>query len=190
MFETYLTACTPRLHVEVRNVAKGGETAEEFLTRIDTECLNYGPTAATVCYGMNDAGYCNHNREAAARYRAAIAAIVRRLKAAGVRVVLNSPGCVGRLPPWPFVHDLKGTLDGLNSSIMYIRDEAAAVAEAEQLPFVDQFWNLYRARLTSALRYGADYAVCGADDGVHPSWAGHLVMAHGLFQALGFDGDL
>jgi hypothetical protein len=71
-----------------------------------------------------------------------------------------------------------------------MRNEAAAIASVEQLPFVDHFWNLYRARFTSAEKYGEDYAVCGMDDGVHPSWAGHVVMAFGLFTALGFDGDL
>lgn len=190
MLETYLTVCLPGLEVEVRNLGKGGETAAGFLGRIEAECLNHGPAAATVCYGMNDSGYVNDNREAAAEYRAAIGAIVGKLKAAGARVVLGSPGCVGRLPPWPFVEELGCTLDGINRSLMYIRDEAAAVAGAEALPFVDHFSGLYRARLLSAEKYGDGYAVCGADDGVHPSWAGHVVMAYGFFQALGFDGDL
>jgi len=190
MLETYLTVGLPDLQIEVRNVGKGGETAEGFLGRIDTECLNYQPTVATVCYGMNDAGYVNSNREAADKFRAASEVIVKKLKATGVRVVLSSPGCIGKLPPWDFVTELKGTLDGLNTSLMYMRDEAAAIAGAEKLPFVDHFWNLYQARFTSEKKYGAEYAVCGADDGVHASWAGHVVMAYGFFKALGFDGDL
>jgi lysophospholipase L1-like esterase len=190
MLETYLTVCLPDLAIQVRNIGKGGETAGGFLQRIDAEGLNYKPTVATVCYGMNDAGYVNNNREAADKYRAASAEIVHKLKAAGTRVVLASPGCIGNQPPWPFVSDLNGTLDGLNASLMYIRDYAAALAETEQLPFVDHFWNLYRARFTAAAKYGANYALCGAYDGVHPAWAGHVVMAYGLFQALGFNGNL
>jgi len=190
MLETYLAVCMPHLEVELRNIGKGGETAEGFLSRIDTECLNYKPTAATICYGMNDAGYLNNNREGAGKFRTASAAIVKKLKATGARVVLASPTCLGRLPTWDFVRDLNGTLDGINTSIKYIRDEAAAIAELEKLPFVDHFWNLYRARFTAAEKFGSEYAVCGADDGVHPSWAGHVVMAFGLFSALGFDGEL
>jgi len=190
MLETYLAVCLPDLQVEVRNIGKGGETAEGFLGRIETECLNYHPTVATVCYGMNDAGYVNHNREAADKYRTACNEIVKKLKATGARVVLASPGCIGKLPPWDFVTDLKGTLDGINTSLMYMRDEAAAIAETELISFVDHFWNLYQARYTSVEEFGAEYAVCGMDDGVHPSWAGHVVMAHGFFKALGFDGDL
>jgi lysophospholipase L1-like esterase len=190
MLETYLAVCMPELEVEVRNIGKGGETAEGFLKRIEDECLKYQPTAATICYGMNDAGYLDNNHAGVNTCSAAIKKIVSILKAAGVRIVLASPGCIGRLPAWEFVRELNGTLDGINTTLLYIRNEAAAIAEAEQLPFVDHFWNLYRARFTAAEKYGTDYAVCGADDGVHPSRAGHTVMAFGLFSALGFDGDL
>ncbi len=190
MLETYLAVCAPELEVEVRNLGKGGETAEGFLNRIESECLKYQPTVATICYGMNDAGYLDHNRSGADTFRAASEKIVSMLKSAGVRIVLASPGCIGRLPAWEFVRELNGTLDGINTSLLYIRNEAAAIAETEQLPFVDHFWNLYQARFAAAKKYGADYAVCGADDGVHPSWAGHTVMASGLFSALGFAGDL
>lgn len=190
MLETYLAVCLPELEIEVRNIGKGGETAEGFLKRIEDECLKYQPTAATICYGMNDAGYLDHNRAGVNACSAAIKKIVSILKAAGVRIVLASPGCIGRLPAWEFVRELNGTLDGINTTLLHIRNEAAAIAEAEHLPFVDHFWNLYQARFVSAEKYGADYAVCGADDGVHPSWAGHTVMVFGLFSALGFDGDL
>ncbi len=191
MLETYLTVCRPELGIEVRNIGKGGETAEGFLARIDTECLNYQPTAATLCYGMNDSGYGYSTAwEAAGKFRAASDLIVQKLLSAGTRVVLSSPGCMGRLPCWPFISELQCTLDGLNTTLLGIRNEAADSASTNQLPFVDHFWNLYRARFVSAEKYGADYTVCGADDGVHPSWAGHVVMAFGLFTALGFDGDL
>jgi lysophospholipase L1-like esterase len=190
MLETYLAACKPELEVEVRNVGKGGETAEGFLKRIESECFKYRPTAATICYGMNDAGYLDNNRAGADKFSAASQKIISMLKAAGVRLVLASPGCIGRLPAWEFVRELNGTLDGINTSLLFMRNEAAALASAGQLPFVDHFWNLYRARFTAAEKFGSEYAVCGADDGVHPSWAGHVVMAFGLFSALGFDGDL
>jgi len=190
MLETYLAVCIPELEIEVRNIGKGGETAEGFLKRIESECLKYQPTAATICYGMNDAGYLDNNLAGVNAFTTASKKIISMLKATGVRIVLASPGCIGRLPTWEFVRELNGTLDGINTTLLYIRNEAAAIAKAEQLPFVDHFWNLYRARFASAEKHGAEYAVCGADDGVHPSWAGHVVMAFGLFTALGFDGEL
>jgi lysophospholipase L1-like esterase len=190
MLETYLAVGAPDMEVEVRNLGKGGETAEGFLKRIESECLKYQPTVATICYGMNDAGYIDNNHTGADTFRSASDRIVSTLKAAGIHVVLASPGCIGRLPTWEFVRELNGTLKGINTSLFSIRNEAAAIATAEQLPFVDHFWNLYQGRFAAAAKYGADYAVCGVDDGVHPSWAGHVVMAFGLFSALGFDGNL
>ena len=88
MLETYLEMCLPELEVEVRNVGKGGETAEGFLQRIESECLKYQPTAATICYGLNDAGYLDHNRAGADKFSAASQKIISMLKAAGVRIVL------------------------------------------------------------------------------------------------------
>lgn len=139
---------------------------------------------------MNDAAYIDKNRTGADTFSTASKKTISILKSAGVPIVLASTGCIGRLPSWEFVRELNGTLDGSNTSLLYMRNEAAAIASAEQLPFVDHFWNLYRARLASAEKYGSDYAICGSDDGVHPSWAGHVAMAFGLFSALGFDGDL
>jgi lysophospholipase L1-like esterase len=187
---TYLAACGPELQVEVRNIGKGGETAEDFLERMDAECLRYEPTVATVCYGMNDSAYANNNRAAADRCARAIAEIVGRLQRTGARVLLASPGCIGMPPPWPFVAEADGTLDGLNTTLLWIRDAVARLAEEQGVPFVDHFWNLYRARYAARELYGPGYALCGAFDGVHPSSAGHVVMAHGLMTALGLSREI
>jgi lysophospholipase L1-like esterase len=190
MIETYLTVCQPDLQIEVRNIGKGGETAAGFLERIDIECLNFKPTAATICYGMNDMGFVDHNHAVVDPFHAASLQIVKKLKAGGVRLVLSSVGCIGTLPPWPVITDRGDTLDGLNASLMYLRDATADIAAAEALPFVDHFWDLYTARLAAGSQFGSEYAVCGMNDGVHPSWAGHMVMAYSFFQAFGFDGSL
>src|SRR5512140_551718 len=97
-------------------------------------------------------------------------AIVQKLKSFGTRIVLGSPGCIGRVPAWESVAEAGSTLDGINTSLLYVREEAALIAEEEGLPFVDHFCNLYRARLDGLDRYCCDYAVCGVYDGVHPSW--------------------
>ena len=132
---------------------------------------------------MNDAGYVNDNRPAAEKYNAAMNIIVEKLKTTGTRIVLASPGCIGNAPLWPFISELNGTLDGLNGSLMYIRDYAAAIAEANHLPFVDHFWSLYQARFKALEDYGVEYSVFGKFDGVHPAWAGHVVMLYGYMKA-------
>jgi len=39
-------------------------------------------------------------------------------------------------------------------------------------------------------KYGAQYALAGAEDGVHPDENGHLVMAYAFLKALGCDGNI
>jgi lysophospholipase L1-like esterase len=190
MVETYLAACHPGLGVEFRNIGKGGETAGQFLERLEADCLAHGPDVVAICYGMNDSAYTNHNRPAAARYRDSMASILDALGQWGCRTILASPGCIGKLPPWQFVADQGGTIAGLNATLLEIRDQAASLAAERGLPFVDHFWNLLDSALEGNRRYGPGFELCGADDGVHPSWAGHAVMAHGLLAAMGFDGDL
>ena len=48
---------------------------------------------------------------------------------------------------------------------------------------------MFTTGFTAQQRYGADYAIAGKD-GVHPDWAGHLVMAYAFLKAMGLDGDL
>ena len=38
-------------------------------------------------------------------------------------------------------------------------------------------------------RYGTDYNIAGKD-GVHPGWAGQLVMAYAFLKGLGLDGEI
>lgn len=188
--EGYLAACRPGAGIQVRNAGKGGETAEGFLGRLEEDCLAHRPSAATLCYGMNDSAYMDHNAEGVRRYRAALERILDRLQEAGVRVLLASPTCVGKLPPWPVIADLGSTLEGINATLAMIRDAGAELAQRRGLPFLDLHTAMLEAQRLGRSRHGAAYAVCGYDDGVHPSWAGHAVLAWCFLKALGLDGDL
>jgi lysophospholipase L1-like esterase len=57
IIEDYVTACLPELKITVRQLGWSGETAEGFRKRMDSDCLRFRPTVATLCYGMNDAKY-------------------------------------------------------------------------------------------------------------------------------------
>ncbi|MDB6018260.1 MAG: hypothetical protein JWR19_2749 [Pedosphaera sp.] len=37
--------------------------------------------------------------------------------------------------------------------------------------------------------YGTNYGIPG-NDGVHPHWAGHTVMAYAFMKAMGLNGDI
>jgi len=187
IIETYLTACVPELKITARQLGWSGETAEGFLRRMTNDCLRFNPTVATLCYGMNDHKYRPFDLENEQWYIQNYSRIVRNLKATGARVVLGSPGCVGDVPAWTHSHAY--ALDELNINLCALRDGDVALAQEEQVPFADVFWTMFRAGYAGRSRYGSNYAISGKD-GVHPGWAGHLVMAYAFLRAMGLNGDL
>jgi hypothetical protein len=182
--ETYLTVCMPQLNISVRQYGWGGETAEGFLRRMTNDCLRFKPTVATTCYGMNDHRYTAYSEANAAWYVANQRGIVDAFKAAGARVVLGSPGCVGAKVPWA-----KGTSEEMNLNLCELRNHDIRLATEEGVSFADVFWPMFTAGWTANQRHGAGYNIAGGD-GVHPGWSGSFIMAYAFLKALGLDGDL
>ena len=187
IMEDYLTVCEPELNVTVRQYGWGGERAPGFLARMTNDCLRFQPTIATTCYGMNDHEYRPYEDRIGQTYRETSTAIVEAFKAHGARVVLGSPGCVGKIPPWS--KRTNDTLVDLNLNLCRLRNIDVEIAEKEHVGFADVFWPMVTAGAAAQERYGANYAIAGAD-GVHPGWAGHTVMAYAFLKALGLKGDI
>lgn len=184
IMETYLVACVPELDVTVRQYGWGGETAEGFKMRMTNDCLRFQPTIATTCYGMNDHRYTKYDDANGRWYRDNQEAIVKAFKVAGVRVVLGSPGCVGPKVPWA-----KGTSEEMNLNLCELRNLDLDLARQEGVAFADVFWPMFTLGHQATNLFGPDYAIAGKD-GVHPGWAGHVVMAAAFLKALGLDGNL
>jgi len=185
--ETYLTVCVPELKVSVRQFGWNGETAEAFLLRITNDCLRFQPTIATLCYGMNDHAYGPYNEKRAQLYRHSYTAVARLLKDTGARVVLGSPGCVGRVPSWSAYTNVP--VEELNLNLCRLRNIDIDIAAQEQIRFADVFWPMLTAGHFAQKEFGPDFAIAGKD-GVHPDWAGHLVMTYAFLKALGVDGNI
>lgn len=190
MIENYLTACVPELNVTVRQLGWSGEKTDGFLRRMDRDCLTFQPTIATVCYGMNDARYRPFDVTNGRWYRDHYTDIVQRFKGAGVRVVVGSPGCSGKIAAW--VGSKSGTLQEHNLHLCALRDIAMEVAVSEKVPFADIFWPMFQQQILAPKRLGKtgeEFAVAGKD-GIHPGWAGQTIMAYAFLNALGVDGQI
>ena len=187
IMETYLTVCVPEFEVTVRQYGWSGETAQGFVRRMTNDCLRFSPTIATTCYGMNDHRYRPYEDAIGQAYVENTTAIVREFKQAGARVVLGSPGCVGKMPSW--VKTASGTVEDLNLSLCKLRNLDIEIAAKERVAFADIFWPMFTAGFEARHKYAPDYAIAGKD-GVHPGWAGHLVMAYAYLKAMGLDGNL
>ena len=145
MIETYLTVCVPQLKVTVRQYGWSGEKTDGFLRRMDQDCLTFQPTVATLAYGMNDSRYRPFDVNNGRWYEDHYTAIVRRFKEHQVRVVVGSPGCVGKIAGW--VNSRAGTLDEHNVHLCALRDIAIGVAEKEGVRFADIFWPMLQAQV-------------------------------------------
>jgi hypothetical protein len=120
-------------------------------------------------------------------YRENSLAIIRAFKTHGVRVVQGAAGAVGKVPGWSRAQS--ATMTDLNLGLCALRNIDVELARQEQVGFADVFVPLLVGTQVGRQRWGADYHLCG-QDGVHPGWAGHLVMAYAFLKALGLDGDL
>ncbi|MGB7343954.1 MAG: SGNH/GDSL hydrolase family protein [Pirellulaceae bacterium] len=190
IMETYFTVCVPELEVTVRQYGWSGEKADGFLRRMDQDCLTFNPTLATLCYGMNDARYRPYDATNGRWYRDHYTAVVRKLKDADCRVVVGSPGCSGKIATW--VKQRSGTLDEHNLNLCTLRDISIEIAESENVGFTDHFWPMYQQQVFAGRKYSTPenpYQVTGKD-GIHPGWAGHVMMAYGFLRSLGLSGDL
>lgn len=187
VLETYLTVCTPELNLAVRQYGWSGERADGFFERMENDVLRFNPTVATTCYGMNDHRYRAYAPWIGELYRIHMDAVVRAFQAAGARVVVGSPGCVGKVPGW--VRDAGPTVDILNANLATMRNIAAEVAVTRRVGFADVFSPMWEADAAARAKYGTNYAVPGKD-GVHPGGAGQLIMAYAFLDALGVSGQI
>ncbi|MGB7328028.1 MAG: SGNH/GDSL hydrolase family protein, partial [Rubripirellula sp.] len=176
MIETYLTVCYPHLEIETRQFGWSGEKTDGMLRRLDQDVLRFSPTVATLSYGMNDARYRPFDWVNGRWYQDHYTAIVRKLKAADVDVVVGSPGCSGKIAKW--VDAKNGTLEEHNLNLCTLRDICIDIASSENVRFADVFWPMFKAQVLAGKQYGQPgnpYEVAGAD-GIHPGWAGHVIM--------------
>lgn len=187
LIETYLTACHPEMEVSCRQFGWSGEQAEGFLKRMRNDVLRFKPTIATTCYGMNDFHYVPYDDAIAANYRKNQTAVADCFKETGCRVILGSPGIIDSVPHW--VKQATGTKEDLNLALSKFRNITLEVAEAEHTGFADIYRPMLLANLAMKQRYGEEFKLAG-NDGVHPAWAGHVVMAYAFLKALGVDGGI
>lgn len=189
----YFTACHPDLDARIAQFGWSGERASGFLARMDNDLMPFKPDVVTLCYGMNDGSYQPFTDAIGQGYEKPLVEIVAKLKAAGVQVIVGSPGAVDD-------HFFGREGDGktvtarskmYNPTLAKLRDIAKKTADAAEMPFA----NVHDAMIDAMRKAQADdklgkgYHVCGGD-GFHPDANGQLVMAFAFLRAMKFDGDL
>lgn len=172
----------PGADITFRNAGWGGDTAPGGLERLQRDVLSLKPTVVSICFGMNDGGYSTFVNVAFDKYMTAMTGLVAELKKAGVKVVLLTPGCVHpeQAKGWLTPDKMRPYNDTLALFSKGVKDLAAR----ENLPVYDLHTLMLDVQ-TKAI--AADPKFTMIPDAVHPTPAGHAIMAYGLLKALGCD---
>lgn len=152
----------------VHNVGIGGERTDQALARLEADVIAQRPDIVTVMYGTNDS-WVDQGKTASRLseqdYTANLREIVRRLRAAQIRVVLMTE------PKFGEQNQRNGVNEEANVRLSRYVEHGRAVARELQVPLVDHFggWDAEqrRGRVLQAL----------TTDGCHPNPEGHADLA-------------
>ncbi|HEX3147227.1 MAG TPA: SGNH/GDSL hydrolase family protein [Gemmataceae bacterium] len=173
--ELYLTTRFPGWNLVFLNAGIGGDTANGGAGRFQSHVLDEKPTAVTINFGMNDAGYGKFDAGRNKQYVEKTTAMLDMAKKAGVRVALISPNAVDRR--------------GRENFKLYVETQKEFYAPLKELAathgatFVDQYATT-RAALEKMEQDKADKVV-PFGDGFHTASPGGLLMAHAILTGLG-----
>ncbi|HEY3397881.1 MAG TPA: GDSL-type esterase/lipase family protein [Armatimonadota bacterium] len=180
--EDYLLMCQPVEGLEVAQFGWGGQTAGDFLARLETDLLPYKPTVVLTCFGMNDGAYRALETATAERYRTAQTELVQALKQRGVRtIVIGSPKCVDSF----YYHKDPAQAAVYNKTLGALAAIAQEVAQQQGVGYADVFGATLAAMTRVKAKYGEDYAFDG-ESGNQPSDGCKLTMAYAFLKALGY----
>jgi len=164
------------LHVEVINAGIGGDNTARALKRLDRDVLSVRPALAIVQFGINDAAMVDAGpvarkepRVSLDKYRANLNAMIDRLQAAGVRVLLCTPTPMSRR----YVHQKVGAYaehKDINFLLRQYAQAVRAIAAQRDIPCVDLF----------ALFMDRTDGLSLIKDGCHPYARGHRLIADAL----------
>jgi len=175
ILDSMLTAAG--VSVESIVTARGGETTEDALDRMDTDVLSVDPDVIVLAYGSNDYfvwGYPPASRVPRERFRLNCRILLEKCTGTGSHVIVLAPPPVMERRFYQYFDSSLYAADGgvglLRSSYADILAEVSS-----ELPTVRY------VRLDSI--FNADSSLLGFD-GVHPTAAGHRRIAAGVLPTL------
>ncbi len=206
-----LTKQSPDNPPKVVNRGRSSETTSDLseayhpgrrpcvLTRLDKELADAKPNWVVACYGINDGIYHPLNDKRFAAYQAGIESFIKKVHAAGARVILLTPPPYARTGPFPEGADVAAKEEILKKA------DVEADAEAEKnpnkfgyktpYPYYDEVMARYSKWLLT-LNSRKDVWVVDlrtpmlakskethGGDPIHPNGLGHSIMAEAFLKA-------
>jgi lysophospholipase L1-like esterase len=173
----------PEAGIRFRNAGVGGNRTSSALPRFGQDVADRSPTVVAVLFGMNDGNQRDFDPDTLATFQQGLRKILARIDAeTQARVLLLGPTFFDRaeklrhrVADEPVAEDYNGVLVRFGAAV-------AEIARERGCPFVDL--NAPLAEATRRLR-SLDPAATLSRDGVHPTTAGHFVIAAAILQGLG-----
>jgi lysophospholipase L1-like esterase len=169
----------PRWKLTFRNTGIGGDTSTGGNGRFARDVLRYHPTAMTVDFGMNDAGYRGFDEGRYSAYMKGLQGMADQAKAANIRAAWITPQPLDTGDPG------KTALTGYNQTLEKFSAGVKEVAQQNRGAFVDQF-HPYLNVLDRARGEMSKYERITAGDAVHPGPPGQALMAASILEGLDF----
>ena len=166
--QQYIQCRYPELKVKFYNAGWSGDTAGGAFNRLERDVLWLNPTVVTLFFGMNDGSYCPTAEGITSAFKQNEDKIITALKAKGIRVVVYTPGAVD------YDRQQKLAACKYNDNLEALGKAALELARQYQLPSADVFHPMVAFQTAQKARNPGFTMI---PDSVHPSPAGHLVMA-------------
>ena len=169
MIASRLTAEYPELGLRFINRGISGNRSKDLLQRWQEDCLDLKPDWVSIMIGINDTWrrYDSNDPTAAEVYGEHMNRLFAQTAAAGARIIVIEPFYL----PWP--EDRKAWHADLDPKVAFLREAAYAHATL-YIPM---------GGIMRAAAQKQPYPVWAAD-GVHPSPAGHALIAHAFIEAV------
>src|SRR5262249_39920955 len=175
--EIYTISRFPKWRLAFRNAGIGGDTSAGGNSRTARDVLSFHPTAVTLTFGMNDAGYGGVDPQRLEKYGTGLQGMIDQIRPTGARMALLSTS------PVEYVTGDQGRLEHYNETLERFAASAKEVAGRNQVLFVDQL-HPHLAVLEKAHAANPASRINGGD-AVHPGPAGQWLMAWGILKGLG-----
>ncbi len=188
LVETYVLTRFPTWKISFRNAGWGGDTVwltrrGDFNTGLQRDVLSLQPKSVTIDFGMNDA---RGGDGAYPKYIEYSTKLVEALKKAGARVALITAS-----PEEKYEADAPAG-SSYNLMLKKYSDGLKEIADKENVPFVDQLTPVIHfieagrksGLLSKTVPLAGGKEKCLTNDGVHPNWGGHLIMATAILKGL------
>jgi lysophospholipase L1-like esterase len=174
--ESYALSRFPRWSLAFRNAGIGGDTSPGGAGRTERDILSFNPTALTIEFGMNDAGYQPAADPARLeRYTSGLQRILDQVAPKRVRVAVLSSSPVEK-------KEDGRAIEGYNQTLETFEIQAGLVAARNRALFVDQL-HPHLAVLQKARDADPANRINGGD-AVHPGPPGQLLMAWAILKGL------